>query len=701
MRPILAPPPAPQTRPGEWQRHLPTAALAWAVPGLTAALGALAVGAAARRGSAVVDDRNTAPLPLLLVILAACLLFAGVGALVAARRPRNPVGWCLAVLGLGLMAVFAVKAWADLTLVVEPGSLPDPTVAILLTNCLTPLALLAPTVLLLHFPDGCLPSLRWRPVRWAAIAAAVAWSAGLALRPGEIEPSDFPGVRNPLGASGPAADVAEILVVAGAVVATAALVLALASQIVRYRAAGLRERQQIKWIAYPVAVNLVGSTAAEFVPDPWSTVLWGLGFAGLVALPVAAAAAVLRHRLYDIDLIISRTLVYGALTGCVVTVYIAVVAWLGALLQVEDDLAISLVATGVVAVSFAPLRERVQRAVHRLVLGRRDDPYAVLTDLGRRLEAAVAPAAALTAVVEAVGPALALRYTALRVRSPGGEEAVAAEWGVLAGEQLSVPLVHQREPVGTLVLAPRAAVREADGPLVDDLARQAAAAVHAARLTAELQHARERLVAGREEERRRLRRDLHDGLGPQLAAQTLKVGSARALYGVRPQEADALLVEIEADVARTLADLRRVIEDLRPPALDELGLAGALHEAAGRYRLSGPIVEVTASDLPPLPAAVEVAAFRIADEAVTNVVRHARARSCIVRVWRSDGGLVVEVTDDGVGISGESTGGVGLASMRERAAELGGSCEVTPVDGGGTRVRAVLPVREEASGERA
>jgi signal transduction histidine kinase len=662
--------------------------LVWSLPALSFVCAAVAVVASARRGSVVIDDRNTAPLPFLIVVLAVCLVFAGVGALVAARRPRNPVGWCLAALGLGLASVFAVKAWGDLTLVAEPGAWPDPTVAVWATTVLTPVALLAPAVLLLHFPDGRLPSPRWRPLRWSAIGAGALWAAGLALRPGEIEASDFPGVRNPLGLPGSAGDAAVVLVDVGAVGATAVLVLALSSVAVRYRRAGRRERQQIKWIAYPVAVNLLGWTVAEFLPDPLSVAFWAAGFVGLAGLPIGAAVAILRHRLYDIDLVISRTLVWTVLTGCVVAVYVAVVAWIGALLQVEDNLAISLAATGVVAVLFAPLRERVQRAVNRLVHGRRDDPYAVLSELGRRLEMAAAPEAALAAVVEGVAAALGLGYTAIRV----GDELV-AETGTPTGDVLAVPLVHQREAVGALLLGPRAAVRETDGPLLEDLARQAAAAVHAARLTEELQRSRELLVAGREEERRRLRRDLHDGLGPQLAAQTLKAGSARALYAVRPSDADALLAELEEDSVHALADLRRVVEDLRPPALDELGLVGAVRGVAARYGGSGVTIDVVSPELPPLPAAVEVAAFRIAGEAMTNAVRHAHATRCSVALTPSDRCLVVEVTDDGTGLAADRTAGVGLASMRERAAELGGHCEVGPAAERGTRVRAELPLR--------
>jgi signal transduction histidine kinase len=219
--------------------------------------------------------------------------------------------------------------------------------------------------------------------------------------------------------------------------------------------------------------------------------------------------------------------------------------------------------------------------------------------------------------------------------------------------------------------------------------------VQAARLTADLQRTRERLVAAREEERRRIRRDLHDGLGPALAAQTLKVGSARALLPRDPSAAEARLVEVEADIERLLADVRRLVYDLRPPALDDLGLAAAIRESAAQYVGAAPRVVVDAPErLPPLPAAVEVAAYRIVQEALANAVRHAQARTCRVSLTAETDALIVEVLDDGLGVAPDRPAGVGLVSMRERAAELGGACVVERPAGGGTRVRARLPLAD-------
>ncbi|MDQ5852123.1 MAG: GAF domain-containing sensor histidine kinase, partial [Chloroflexota bacterium] len=280
---------------------------------------------------------------------------------------------------------------------------------------------------------------------------------------------------------------------------------------------------------------------------------------------------------------------------------------------------------------------------------------------------------------------------------------------------LRLPLVYQGEEVGHLLLGPRAGetFAPADRRLLTDLARQAGVAAHAVRLTAELQcsnenlkMARERLITAREEERRRLRRDLHDGLGPALAAESLKVGAIRKLLVRDQAAADSLLVELANDIEVTIAEIRRLVYDLRPPALDDLGLVTALREHAAQYqghatadecRGDGGIqVEVEAPEhLPPLPAAVEVAAYRTVQEALTNVARHACARRCTVRLSLEQGAVCLEVTDDGRGLPVDRKSGVGLLSMRERAEELGGTFTAEVLPTGGTRSLARFPRDEE------
>ena len=491
------------------------------------------------------------------------------------------------------------------------------------------------------------------------------------------------------------------------------------SQAYRYRhASNAVQRQQIKWVGFGISAALAGFLAIDLVlsafagaPEPASpgellAYMAGytfLSYAVVLLIPVTIGIAMLRHHLFDVDLFINRALVYGTLTASVVGIYAVVVGGLGTLLQSRGNFLISLLAAGLVAVLFAPLRNRLQRGVNRLMYGERDEPYKVLSRLGERLEATLAPDATLRAIVETVAQALKLPYAAISLNRDG-QYVTVAEYGTPTGESIVLPLVYQAGQVGQLILTPRSpgeAFTASDRRLLDDIARQAGVAVHAVRLTTDLRRSRERLVAAREEERRRLRRDLHDGLGPQLAAQTLKLGSARSLYPRDPASADSLLAGLEADMEAALADVKRLVYNLRPPTLDELGLAGAIREAAEQYgslnsRANAPGLRISVDAperLPHLPAAVEVAAYRIAQEAMTNVVRHSDAGSCLVRLSLGDA-LELEITDDGTGITPHHPAGVGLASMRERAVELGGTCEILPPPTGGTLVLAHLPLPE-------
>jgi signal transduction histidine kinase len=518
------------------------------------------------------------------------------------------------------------------------------------------------------------------------------------------------------------------------------------AQIYRYRrVSGPAQRQQTKWVVFGVTAMSLGLLGAALPGAIFPSLnqsgdqqgLYEL-ISGLIAVfslllfPLSIGIAILHYRLWDIDIIINRTLVYGALSASIAGIYVLVVGALGALFQARGDLAISLIATALVALLFQPLRERLQRGVNRLMYGERDDPYAVLARLGQRLEVTLASDAVLPTIVETVAQALKLPYVAIafrvderRTMNPGlsgneGDERwthddvspfvlppsaaafkVVASSGIPVLNSLCMQLVYQNEMVGQLLLAPRAsneAFSLADRRLLEDLARQAGIAVHAVRLTRDLQQSRERLVTTREEERRRLRRDLHDGLGPTLAGFTLKVAAIRNLLTRDQAAADGLLAELGGEIEAAVGDIRRLVYDLRPPALDEFGLTGAIRARAVQYSANttdGLQVRVEApSELPPLPAAVEVAAYRIIQEALANVVRHAKARTCVVRLAVDDM-LRLEIRDDGIGLATEHHLGVGQLSMRERARELGGICVVEPISAGGTCVRACLPLGQE------
>jgi signal transduction histidine kinase len=481
-------------------------------------------------------------------------------------------------------------------------------------------------------------------------------------------------------------------------------------------------RAQMRWVALGLLVGLVTPSvlyALGPLLDPGSTWIDALGSGVFLALPLSLGIAILRYRLWDIDVLLNRTLVYGALTVSIVGLYVLVVGALGGLLQAAGNPLIALVATGLVAVLFGPLRDRLQRLVNHLLYGQRDEPYAVLSRLGQRLEGTLAPDTVLPTLVETVATALKLPYVGIMLAQEAGE-AVAAAHGTPSADPLRVPLVYQGTPVGALLLAPRApgeAWSRADRRLLADLAHQAGAAVHGVllardlqRLMGDLRRSRERLVLAREEERRRMRRDLHDELAPALAALALTASTAGDLIPSDPEAAAELVARLHTALRGAVGDIRRLVYDLRPPVLDELGLVAAIRERAAQYTLqpragagqngaAGLQVEVEAPEsLPPLPAAVEVAAYRIVQEALMNAARHAGAQHCCIRLAVA-GDLEVEVLDDGAGIPAGHPVGVGLGSMRERAEELGGRCVIQRRGpAGGTRVWACVPLQGGADG---
>ncbi len=363
----------------------------------------------------------------------------------------------------------------------------------------------------------------------------------------------------------------------------------------------------------------------------------------------------------------------------------------------------------------------LQRGVNRLLYGERDDPYAVLARLGSRLEATLLPERVLSTIVETVAQALKLPYVAIALVAEQQqfidrensttteivvrgkqEDMIVAASGAQIADPVRVPLVYQAETIGYLLLADRTGdtFGKADSRLLTDLARQAGVAVYAVRLTAHLQRlteslqqTREHLVTTREEERRRLRRDLHDGLGPVLASLTFKVDAARNVLTQDSEKADRLLEGVRQQAQEAISDIRRLVYDLRPPALDELGLLSALGEHVALYKQQGLAVVFDAPPtLPPLPAAVEVAVYRIAQEALTNVARHAQALHCLLHLSIDSETLSLDISDDGRGILVGHRIGVGLHAMHERANELGGSCSIIKGTSGGTMIQVRLPL---------
>jgi signal transduction histidine kinase len=456
-------------------------------------------------------------------------------------------------------------------------------------------------------------------------------------------------------------------------------------------------RAQVRWVATGFIFAFFCAFAFGMAPQlilGYPLLSWNLiALTGLV-FPMTFAIAILRYRLFDIDLILNRALVYGALTLIIAALYALLVGGLGALFQASGNLLVSLLATGLAAILFQPARARLQRAVNRLMYGDRDDPYAVLSGLGQRLESTLAPDSVLPTIVETIAQTLKLPYAAISFGEADSDKVTVA-YGLPQPHTLALPLRYQHDLIGHLHVAQRSPdepFTPAEQHLLNDIARQIGLAAHNVRLTADLQHSRERLVTAREEERRRLRRDLHDGLGPKLAGQTLKLEAALDSLDGETETARALLEETMAESQTVIAEIRRLVYDLRPPALDQLGLLTAVREQAAQYQLKGLQVTVCAPEtLPALPAAVEVAAYRIIQEALTNVARHAQAKTCTVSLVLGRD-LEIEICDDGRGFPSGARAGVGLSSMRERAEEIGGSWVIEARERGGTRVTAKLPI---------
>jgi signal transduction histidine kinase len=616
------------------------------------------------------------------------MVYTGVSALIVWRRAGE---W------LALITAFALLAFGLQGLnVIAPSAASNAALA-LLPRAIGLLGSTGIAILLYFLPDG-----RFRPrwLWWAVGAWTLAWLPSDLALDTPLNKEHWPSLLEPLLLSG-------------------FFGLALGVQLWRFRRVADREqRQQAKWVVYGLTMLLVAHIvilpAGMLIFGPEIGTLGQIGTRSLILIlfllvPISIGIAILRHRLWDIDLVIRRTLVYGVLTACVVALYGALVIGLGTLFRGQGAGLAPLLATALVAVLFQPLRDRLQRGVNRLLYGERDDPYAALSRLGQRLEGALVPGELLPTIVGSVREALKLPYAAVALAGgPGETIASASGTPVTRGETLlRVPLLHGEERVGELRLAPRTPGEQfapADRRLLAEIARQAGVAIHAARLgeeairlNGELQASRERLVATREEERRRLRRDLHDGLGPQLAGFTLRLDVARNLLARDPEAAGRILADLSARTQEVMADIRRLVYALRPPALDERGLVGALRQHAESHPPGSLRIAIVApDDLPPLPAAVEVAAYRIAQEAATNAARHANAATCTVTLALADHALTVTVADDGTGIAPDRRTGIGLHSMRERAEEIGGWCVVGAGERGGTTVKAALPIGDSS-----
>ncbi|HWC13134.1 MAG TPA: histidine kinase [Actinomycetota bacterium] len=606
------------------------------------------------------------------------LAFGLSGGIIAWHRPKNAVGWLLIADGLA----HATAAWASPAVkALHDAGGPIGAQRILLTVFMYSwpwaIGLFLPLVLLL-FPDGRPISRRWRWVVRGVIATAPLFVLEMGAGNEPIHPSLPTGYLTL-----PWHERLQALWVFSEVRTFGALILGIVAVVVRFRRGTSTERRRLLWL-------VLAAILAVALALPWGFIA-GTPVVVLFAIPLIPAGitiGIVRYQLLDIQLVVSRAVTWLMLSACVFLGYIALVAALDRF--VSERVGRSAVATVLIALLVAPILPRLQRSVDRGLYGRRGDPADVASRVGQELLAGVD--AGLSGVAAAVREALRLPYAAIST-----SQGVLAEDGTQVTEVRTIPLEYAGERVGDLLVGTRRGELDlgaADRHVLTLLAVPLAVAVHADALSAQLQTSRERLVAAREEERRRLRRDLHDGLGPTLTGVALTADAAENLLLTEPNRARELVGALRRDIRIAIGDVRRVVDDLRPSALDDLGLVGALRQRADQLTWRGEAAPLridfeVPGQIPRLPAAIEVAAYRVGTEALTNVARHAGASAAVIR-FSCDDQLHLEITDDGC-TNGKWTAGVGLEAMRERVGELGGRFEAGPTDSGG-RVRASFPL---------
>jgi len=660
-------------------------------------------------------------------------VFAAIGVLVARRRPGHLAGWIL--IGVGL--ILALSADGSLYAVLDyknhDGHLPLGPVAELLNLLWVPGILLIPLGVA-HFPDGVLPSPRWRSAVWAHLALGSALVAAFyAVAVADLtaphinivaSTGDIAEFDNPAGAL-------SVLYLVWAVLVSVGSVASLVGLGINYRRSTGERRQQIKWFLLGAGVFLLIALPSVVIPNvtlgppQLGSSLFDIAF---LAPPVTIALGILRYRLYDVDVVISRTLVYGALAVFISAVYIGIAVGLGALVGSggKPNLGLSILATAIVAVGFQPVRERLQRVANRLVYGRRATPYEVLSQFSER----VAESYAIDDVLPRMARVLAEGTGAMRADvwlSSGASLRAAAVWPADARAQDPVPVNghgiqapagadrmvevrHQGDLLGALSLTKRAgeALTRVEENLLAHLAGQAGLVLKNVGLTADLQarladlrDSRQRLVSAQDEERRRLERNLHDGAQQHLVAIKVKLGLADILLGRDPEQAMATIGQLKGDADEALETLRDLARGIYPPLLADRGLTAALASQARKASVS---VSVDGDGIGRYPEDIEAAVYFAVLEALQNVQKYARASGVVVRLREDAGRLRFSVSDDGGGFDPATVSrGAGLTNMEDRLDALGGELQVTSSPGSGTSVEGwlgIAPTETVAGGVR-
>ncbi len=606
--------------------------------------------------------------------------FSVAGLVVALRQPRNACGWLMLVIG---------TIWS---LGVSPPLEPDSLLEWATTwGWVPPFGLMA-THLPLRLPDGRLPSPRWRWVSRLATVAMVATSVGFLFDP------EIPG--NPIANRGVA-----FIALGGLILLGVCAILSIASLVVRSRTAGADERHQIRWIAIGATV-FITSWILSFLAQPLfgvspaaDAVVSSLMLVFYCAIPVSIGIAILKYRLYDIDIVIRKALIVAVLAASFVSVYALVVGGVGALVATSSNSTLSFAAAAVAAVLFQPMLARARRFADRVVYGKRATPYEVLAEFSEHL----ADTYAADDVLPRTARVLAEGVGADRARvwlSVGGDLRPVATWPHDAdparADDHTAEVRHQGELLGALSVAmpPSDPMDPAKEKLIADLAAQAGLVLRNVRLVEDLRGSRRRLVSAQDEERRKLERNIHDGAQQQLVALAVKARLARQLTDRDPEKAAQLLSQIEAETSHALEDLRDLARGIYPPLLADKGLAAALQAQARRSTIP---VEVVPDGVGRYPQEVEAAVYFSVLEALQNVAKYAGASRADVRLEQTGSALTFEVRDDGRGFDPASSGyGTGLQGIADRLAALNGSLRVASALGDGTTVTGVIPLETVA-----
>jgi signal transduction histidine kinase len=693
------------------------ARLAWAGLGLIVALTATGGTLLATRAEDPID-------PYEIPFLLSFLLFAVVGALILARQPGNRIGKVYLLMGAGVSLTALGDGYAS----ADPP-LPGREWFAWLGQWTWVVGLGGLPFVLLLFPDGRLPSRRWRVVGWVAALGALSLGLGNMLTPRLV---DYPGIANPVGVEAIVGTPLEEGGI-GWLLFLVAIPGSAAAMVVRFRRARGVERIQLKWLAASAtAVGAAYAFLAVAYEGTISEVAAFVFFVSILGVPVATGIAILKYRLFDIDVVINRALVYGALAAFIGVVYVALVVGIGALLDLPS-VGLQIAATAVVAVAFHPLRERLQGVANRLVFGRRSSPYEVLSGFSDRVAETYATEDVLPRMARIIGEGTAaaraevwLRVGDELVRAgtwPAGdaapETAARADRLPLTDGELpamdadrTVPVRHRHELLGAVAVSKRPGepLSPAETKLLDDLAHQAGLVLRNVRLTAELRarleelssrteqlrESRQRIVETQDAERRRLERNIHDGAQQHLVALAVKLRLARTMASRDPDRARALVSEARGQTSRALETLRDLAGGIYPPTLAERGVVAALAEQTEGLGIAIEVLDLGLAD-GRLPAEVEAAVYFSALEALQNAAKHAGATRVVVRLDRGEGELAFSVSDDGRGFQPASAKrGSGLQNLADRLEALGGTLEVDAAPGAGATIRGRIPVPAEA-----